>query len=331
MRRIVLIILITLCVCAGLTLSVSVMAQKGSSEAAFRVTPVQNTFTQGEAVELQIQLTNTGRTALIVDGNMAMGASVHPHVTDPQDQAIDWNSSFDPGQSVFQTLAPGGSLTRIVCLNCGVRNPFSSPFGTEGDYTAQLEYDSSGAAAQTANFPGAVPLSQNLTAAPIHFQISPAAVAFTAQPTQPVFHVGDPINFQFHLQNHSKVLLLTAYDLALNGSVRLRVLDADGHAVAWTGQPGNTTSILSTVAAGSSIDSAYPITPTNLFGTVVAGCDIREPGTYTAYAVYVIPESFNVLRSYVGVLPMLIVPGPIPAPPVKFTVKAASATPASGE
>lgn len=331
MRRIAVVLLVTACACGWLVAQGSAMEPKDATAAAFSVTPAKNSFTQGEAVQLRCRLTNTGQTALIVDGNFALGNSVHPAVTGPQGKEINWSGSFNARQPAFQTLAPAASLTRIICLNCGARDPFKDPFGQTGTYTARLEYSSSAVAAQAGNFPNAVPLKQVLKADPFHFQVSQAAVAFTAQPAQPVFRVGEPVIFHFRLQNRTNQAVLAAYDLSLENAVRLRVINENGSAVAWTGRAVARTPMLSTVSAGESISSAYPITPTDLFGTIVAGCNIQEPGTYTAYAVYMIDETFNVLQAYVGLLPNLIVPGPIPAPPVKFTVKRAKPESSSAE
>ena len=297
-------------------------AETAGPEAVFSATPLKSSFIQGEAVQLLLRLRNNGQRTLIVDGNLAMGNSVHPSVIDSQGKVMNWNRSFGAGQPAFQTLAPGASLTRVVCLNCGIHDPFSDPFEQPGTYTARLEYSASAVAAQAKNFPNAVPLAQTLVAPPFPFQISQAQLVFTAQPTQPVFHLREPVTFDFRLQNRTKQSVLTAYDLSLGDAVRLRVVNENGKEVSWTGQPTPSSPMLATVSAGHSVDSVYPITPTNLFGTIVAGCDIREPGMYTAYAVYWIPETFNVLQAYVGVIPILIVPGPIPAPPVKFTVQA---------
>lgn len=327
MKRIAWMALAVVCVCGWASARGLAKAQKGggSPAVAFHVTPIRSTYTEGEAVELQLQMTNNSRTTLIVDGNFALGSTIFPNLTDPQGKAIDWEKSFAPRNPYFVTVSPGGTLTRIVCLNCAIRDPFQDPLEQTGEYTARFEYKASSVAAQAVNFPGASPLDETVTTPAFHFQISPAAVVFTAQPTEPTFQVGDPVTFRFQLKNNSKQSLLAAYDLSLNDSVYLRVLDANGNAVSWNGKPRSATSMLSTVSAGSTISSAYPITPTNLFGTMVAGCNITKPGTYTAYAVYRIPESFNVLRAYVGILPILLVPGPIQAPPVKFTVEAAAA------
>lgn len=310
--------------CGWMTAHGLAKAQKsgGAPAVALRATPIKSTFTEGEAVELQIQLTNNSQTTLIVDGSFALGATVHPSLTDPQGKAIDWEKSFTPRNPYFVTVSPGGTLTRIVCLNCAVRDPFQAPFEQTGDYTAQLKYHASTVAAQAANFPGATPLEETVTTPAFHFHISPAAIVFTAQPTQPTFQVGNPVTFRFQMQNKTKQSVLAAYDLSLDDSVYVRVLDAKGNVVAYKGKPRALNPMLSTISAGTTISSAYPITPTNLFGTVVAGCNITKPGTYTAYAVYRIPESFDILRAYVGILPIMLVPGPIQAAPVKFTVKA---------
>jgi hypothetical protein len=330
MKRIALIALITAGACGWLAARALAMAQRKAPAPAvvFSVTPLKSTYMEGQAMELQLQLTNNGPATLIVDANFAMGASVHPSLTDPKGQPVDWEKAFRPGIPDFETLAPGNSLTQIVCLNCGIREPFNTPFQMTGQYAGHLVYRLAGVSAQVANFPGAVPMRQTLTTAAFHFQISPPMVLFTARPTQPVFQAGQPITFTFQLQNKTNLAVLAAYDLALNDAVQLKIVDANGNPVDWTGAQNPATPMLSTVAPGTSIDSTYPITPTNLFGTVVAGANIREPGTYTAYAAYGIPESFNVLRAYVGILPMLIVPGPLNAPPVKFTV-APAASPSS--
>lgn len=319
-------VLLVMCLCGTLAAQAQTTASGSTASAVFSVTVVKAAFMKGEAIALQLQLSNAGRTNLIVDGNLALGASVQPSVTDPQGSAINWPASYRAGQAGYQVLAPGNAISRIVCLNCDALDPFNAPFGITGSYTAQIDYDCPGAAAQTSYFPNAVPLTQSIAAAPVHFQIRGAGLIFRAQPTQPAFRTGEPVRFNFQLRNTTSQTVMAAYDLSLGDAVRVKVVDDNGKEVPWTGLSQAPAPMLTAVSPHSAVNDAYPITPINLFGTMVAGCDIRQPGTYTAFAVYMIPESFNVLQAYVGVLPVLVVPGPLVAAPVKFTVEAATSS-----
>lgn len=296
--------------------------------AVFTATPVKNSFSEGEAILLLMGLKNTGAQTIVADSRFALGPTVQVNITGPGGKTIDWTASFDAGVPGFQTVRPGNQITRVICLNCGSRDPFAYPFAEPGTYTLRLEYTpSSLTPAVRASFPQAVALNHNIEAAPFEVHVTPPLLRFTAETAQPVFHVGDPVTFNFRLQNTGSQGVLAAYDLPLEGAVQLRVTDASGKQVPVSGKPQSGQPLLSTISGGGTIETSYPITPLNLYGTIVQGFDIREPGTYTVQAVYDLAQPIDVLRGYVGGLPVMIVPGPLAAPPVKFTVQAA---PASG-
>ena len=302
--------------------------QKQSMPAAvFTATPVKSRFSAGEAILLLLGLKNTGTQTIVGDSRFGLGRTVQVSVTDPQGKSVDWAASFDAGVPGFQTLRPGNQFTRVICLNCGSRDPFAYPFAEPGTYTVRLEYTpSSFTATERASFPQAFALDRSIEAVPFEVQVTAPVVRFTAKPAQPAFHVGDSISFNFRLQNTGSQSVLAAYDLPFGGAVRLRVIDATGKQVPLTGRPQSGQPLLSSVDAGSTVEASYPVTPQNLYGTIVQGFDIREPGTYTVQAVYELAQPIAVLQAYVGGLPVLIVPGPLAAPPVKFTVEP---TPAS--
>jgi hypothetical protein len=298
--------------------------QQPAPAAIFTATPVKGSFSEGEAILLLLGLKNTGTQTIITDSRFALGRTVQVNVTGPQGKTVDWAASFEAGVPGFQTLRPGNQITRVICLNCGSHDPFAYPFAEPGTYTVRLEYTpSSLMPAERASFPQAVALDRSIEAAPFELHVMAPVLRFTAEPAQPVFQLGDPVTFNFRLQNTGSQDVLAAYDLPFKGAVQLRVTDATGKQVPLSGKPQSGQPLLSTISAGSAIEASYPITPLNLYGTIVQGFDIREPGTYTVQAVYDLAQPIDVLRGYVGGLPVLIVPGPLAAPPVKFTVESA--------
>jgi hypothetical protein len=314
--------------CAG-SVSPASSAQKEQKPAApaatFTATPVKGTFSGGEAILLLLVLKNTSQQTIVADARFALGSTVRVSVTGPGEKSVDWAASFEAGAPGFQTVRPGSQITRVICLNCGSNDPFSYPFAEPGTYRVRLEYGTlSLTPAQRASFPQAVALDHGVEAAPFEVHVTAPLVHFTARPAQAVFHVGDPIIFNFRLQNTGGQSVLAAYDLPLQGAVRLRVTDAGGRPVQLSGQAPSGQPLLSTVDAGSAIEASYPITPQNLYGTIVQGFDIREPGTYTVQAIYDLQQPIDLLQGYVGALPVLIVPGPIAAPAVTFTVESAT-------
>ena len=299
--------------------------QQPAPSASFSATPVKTEFSAGQRSVLIVARTTTGRGASVAAARLALCRTIQVQVSGPQGKPVDWPASFEARVPGFQSIAPGNQITRIVCLNCGARDPFAYPFGEPGTYAVRLEYAPSGlAAAERARFPQTVPLDRNIQAAPIEVQVTPPVIRFTAQPAQPVFHAGEPVTCNFRLQNTGSQPVLAAYDIPFQGAVRLRVTDATGNPVPLTGQPTNAQPLLSTVDAGSAIEATYPISPQDLYGKIMQGFDIRQPGTYTVQAVYDLDQPIDVLQGYVGVLPILIIPGPIVAPPVKFTIAPAS-------
>ncbi|MDE3137171.1 MAG: hypothetical protein KGL59_11400 [Acidobacteriota bacterium] len=331
MRRAVFGLLTIIFTFAGVTQHASAAAARKEQKtaapaAAFTATPVKSSYSEGEAILLLLGLKNTGQQTIIADAGFALGSTVQVSVTGPGGKAIDWAASFEAGAPRFQTVRPGNQITRVICLNCGSRDPFAYPFAEPGTYTVHLAYEPSGLTpAERASFPQAVALEHGIEAAAFEVRVTAPLVLFTARPAQAVFHVGDPVTFNFRLQNTGSQSVLAAYDLPLEGAVRLRVTDAAGKQVQPAGQPQSGQPLLSTIDAGSAIEASYPITPLNLYGTILRGFDIREPGTYTVEASYDLQQPIDVLQGYVGVLPVLIVPGPIAAPPVKFTVEPATA------
>jgi hypothetical protein len=328
--RAVFVLLIMLVACAGIAVYAS-PAQKEQKPAAaaaiFTAAPVKGGFSEGEAILLLVGLKNTGSQTIVADARFALGPTVQVSVSGPQGTTVDWAASFEAGVPGFQTIRPGNQITRVICLNCGARDPFAYPFAEPGTYTVRLEYlPSSLTPAERARFPQAVALDRSISAAPFEVQVTAPVLRFTAQPAQAVFHVGDPIAFNFRLQNTGSQGVLAAYDLPLEGAVRLRVTDSGGNEVPLAGRPPSGQPLLSTIDAGSAIEASYPITPLNLYGTIVQGFDIRQPGTYTVQAIYDLAQPIDVLRGYVGVLPVLIVPGPLVAPPVRFTVEQPAAS-----
>ncbi len=327
MKRAVFGLLAILFACSSMAPRASA-AQKARQQAApaaiFTAAPVKSSFGEGEAILLLLGLKNTGTQTIIADSRFALGRTVQVSVSGPQDKTVDWAASFDAGVPGFQTIQPGNQITRVICLNCSSRDPFAYPFADPATYTVRLEYTpSSLTPAERVSFPQAAALDHNIAAAPFEVHVTAPALRFTAQPAQPVFHVGDPITFNFRLQNTGSQGVLAAYDLPLKGAVQLRVTDASGKQVAPTGRPQSGQPLLSTINAGSAIEASYPITPLNLYGTIAQGFDIRQPGTYTVQAIYDLAQPIDVLQGYVGMLPVLIVPGPLAAPPVKFTVEPA--------
>jgi hypothetical protein len=332
MKRITFGLLALLLGCGWMAAGGSVAQKQAGPAAAFSATPVKSSYSAGEAMLLLLRLENTGPQAIVADARFALGRAIQVRVTGPQGKAVDWAASFEPQTPGFREVAPGGRITRIVCLNCGARDPFSYPFGEPGTYTVRLSYTPSDLTpAERATFPHAVALDHSIEAAPFEVHVTPPVVRFTAQPEQPVFHAGEPVTFNFRLQNTGSLSVLAAYDLPLAGAVRLRVTDANGNPVPVSGRQPVVQPLLSTVDAGSAVEATHPITPQNLYGAMSAGFDIRQPGTYTVEAVYDLEQPIDVLQGYVGVLPILIVPGPIAAPPVKFTVAPAAPPNASGK
>lgn len=325
-KRAVWALLALLCGCGLLAGQLSAARKTAAVTAVFTVNPVKGSYSEGEAVLLLLDLHNTGQRAIVVDGNLALGRTVRVHITSPQGKPIDWRSGFPERTAEFQTLEPGDSVTRTVCLNCRSRNPFRYPFGKTGAYAVRMEYVPSGlTAAQNGRFPQAVALSKAVEAAPFKLHITPAVLQFTAKPVRPTFHLGDSVRFTFSLRNTGSQGVLAAYDLPLLDAVRLKVVDASGNEVPWKGKQENTVPLLSMIGAGKSVESSYTITPQDLFGTVVRGIDIRKPGNYTAYAVYDLSEPIDEMEGYIGLTQSLLVPGPIVARPVKFTVAASPA------
>lgn len=314
---------VVLCACGWLAVQLSAAQKEAKPEAVFTVQPVKQSYSEGEAVLLLLGLQNTGQRAIVVDANFALGRTVRVRITGPQGKSIDWQSAFPERTPGFQTLEPGGSVTRIVCLNCRSRDPFDYPFDQTGSYTIRLDYEPFAlTAAEHSRFPRAVALSHTVEATPFKLQVTPPVLQFTAKPAKPTFDLGDAIRFVFHLHNTGSQGVLVAYDLALLDAVHLKVVDANGKEVPWSGQQHNAVPLLSMLDPGSSVESGYAITPQNLFGTVLRGIDIRKAGTYTVYATYDLAEPINELQGYVGMTSILLVPGPIAAPPVKFTVVA---------
>jgi hypothetical protein len=304
----------------------AVAAQKKQTPAApaavFTATPVKSAFSEGEAILLLVGLKNTGTQTIVADARFALGPTVQASISGPQGKTVDWAASFEAGVPGFQTVRPGNQITRVVCLNCGARDPFAYPFAEPGTYTVRLAYAASSVTpAERASFPQAATLEHSIEAAPFEVQVTTPVLRFSARPAQAVFHVGDPITFHFRLENTGRQGVLAAYDLPLEGAVRLRVTDSSGNRVPVSGQPPSGQSLLSTIDAGSAIEASYPITPVNLYGAIVQGFDIRQPGTYTVQAIYDLAQPIDVLRGYVGVLPVLIVPGPLVAPPVQITLE----------
>ena len=302
-------------------------AQKApASPLTFSASAEQSTFSQGQAILLQLRLTNHGSAPAIVDAGFALGRTIQVNLTGAGGQAVNWSAAFPEGTPRWESLAPGRSLTRMVCLNCAARDPFADPLAAVGSYTLRLEYSAGAlATAVQGNFPQAVPFTAALAAAPLSLRLTPATVRFTAEPTHPSFAVGDPIEITFQLQNTGSQPLVAAYNLPIQNAVWLKVTDASGAPVAWTGRPRSSGLLFSSLAAGASISVTHTITPQNLFGTIAQGVDIRQPGTYTVHAVYELAQPLSLLQEYVGVLPALIVPGPIAAPPVQFAVGPAAA------
>lgn len=314
-------ILTAIFACLCLAVYASAAQKKAATAASFTVKPVQKSCSVGEAVLLLLGLRNTGQRTIVVDGNFALGRTVQVSVTGPQGKSIDWQAAFPKRTTEFQTLEPGDSVTRVVCLNCRSLDPFTYPFAKTGTYTVRMKYEPSGLTpAQRSRFPQAVALGQAIEAAPFELKVTPAALQFTAEPEHPTFQLGNPIRFVFHLRNTSKQGVLAAYDLPLLDAVRMKVVDANGKEVPWSGKQHSTVPLLSTIDAGGSVESSYEITPQNLFGNVLRDLDIRKPGTYTAYAVYDLSEPIDELQGYVGMMSIQLIPGPIAAPPVKFTV-----------
>lgn len=300
--------------------------------ATFSATPLKSSYSEGEAMLVLLRLENTGTEAIVADARFALGRAVKVRVTGPQGKTVDWAASFEPQTPGFQVFARGGRTTRIVCLNCGARDPFSYPFAEPGTYTVRLVYPPLDLTpAERAAFPHAVALDHSIEAAPIELHVTAPVVRFTARPERQVFHAGEPVTFQFRLQNTGSRSVLAAYDLPLAGAVHLRVTDAKGNPVPLSGERAGAQPLLSTVDAGSAVETSYPITPQDLYGTMSAGFAIRRPGTYTVEAVYDLEQPIEVLQGYVGLLSILIVPGPIAAPPVKFTIVPAAPADASGK
>lgn len=311
--------------CGAFATGGSAAQEQPGPAAVFSARPVKASFSEGEAILLLLGLRNTGPQPIVADTRFALGSTVRVHVTGPQGRTTDWKASFEAGVPEFRVIAPGNRVTRVVCLNCDARVPFAYPFGEPGTYTVKLSYTAPALTApERARFPRADALDQNLEAAPFQLRVTPPAVRFTAQPTQRIFHAGEPVTFHFRLENTSNQGVLAAYDLPLGSAVRLRITNESGRQIPLRGPSPNGQPLLSTVDAGGAVDAVYPITPQNFYGKITTGFEIREPGTYTVHAVYDLAQPIDVLQGYVGVLPILIVPGPIPAPPVKFTISAAA-------
>lgn len=332
MKRTTVGMLAVILACGWMAAGGSAAQNQGAGPAAtFSATPVKSSYSEGEAILLLLRLENTGPQAIVADARFALGRTVEVRVTGPQGKAVDWAASFEPRAPRLQAFAPGRRTTRIVCLNCGARDPFSYPFGEPGTYTVQLAYTPSVLTpAERVAFPHAVALGHRIEAAPFEVHVTAPVVRFTARPAQQVFRTGEPVTFHFRLQNTGSQSVLAAYDLPLAGAVHLRVRDAKGNPVPFSGQ-AVVQPLLSTVDARSAVEATYPITPQDLYGTMSAGFAIRQPGTYTVEAVYNLEQRIEVLQAYVGVLPILIVPGPLAAPPVKFTVAPAAPANASGK
>ncbi len=321
MRKVALGLLVAFCACLPLAGLGSAAQKKSESGIIFTVKPEKSSYSEGEAMLLLLGLQNNSRETIIADANFALGRTIQVNVTGPSGQNIDWQTSFmtrDPGYQVFP---PGGSFTRVVCLNCRTKDPFHYPFGQPGTYTVHMNYlPSALTPAQRSGFPEAAPLSQPVAAAPFEIHVTPAVVHLLAEPAKPTFQLGEPIRFTFRLRNASDQQVLAAYDLPLFDAVSVKVTDASGKEMSWRGKTTAGTPLISTIGPKSEIESYYSITPQNLFGTITKGVEINQPGTYTVYAVYNLNESIDLLQGYIGLQPVLIVPGPIVAPPVKFTV-----------
>lgn len=310
-------------------------AQKPSGEAAavFTATPMKSSYSEGEAMLLVLGLKNTGRQPLLIDGAFALGRSIVVTITGPAGKTIDWAGSFHEGTPRFQSLAPGDSLTRVVCLNCGSQDPFTYPLAQPGTYAVRMVYAPPALTpAQRSAFQNVATLDSPAPAAPVELNVTPPLVQFTAHPTRPSFAAGEPVTFVFRLQNGGSQDLLAAYDLPFLDAVRLRVVDAKGKEVPWRGQEASTAPLLSTIGPGSDAEASYPITPQNIFGTIIRGVDLLQPGAYTAYAVYDLDQPLGLLGAYTTMTPALIVPGPLAAPPVSFTILPAGApSPSAGQ
>lgn len=321
MRKVALGVVVALCACLPFAGPGSAAPKKGEPAVVFTVKPEKSSYSEGEAMLLLLGLQNNSRQTIIADANFALGHTIQVNVTGPNGQKIDWQSSFatrDPG---YQSLSPGGSFTRVVCLNCRAKDPFHYPFGQPGTYTIRMKYlPSALTPAERGGFLQAASLSQPLAAAPFEIHVTPAVVHLLAEPAKSTFRLGEPIRFTFRLRNISDQSVLTAYDLPLLHALSVKVTNASGEEMPWRGKAATGTPLISTLGPKSEVESYYSITPQNLFGTITRGVEVNKPGTYTVHAVYDLNESISVLQGYIGLQPVLIIPGPIAAPPAKFTV-----------